>query len=394
MSPLTHAQVISSIPKQFERAKASGALLFYPSTTHRVVDHNFNFEISTCPALQKKPTLPAPDFVKHDKPDPFAPPYVEDLHVGDLKDQLDGDEFVILLNKFSVVPGHFLMVTKDFHPQDSPLTPPELTQAYLLIRAARKTATPIFAFYNCGKDSGASQPHKHIQFIPTRRDEGDGEEEDDEEEESASPPAEAFVARCKIEDDTKTFSLPLPYVHLVRKLDLSKAAATGTKPLSEDALEELGGKLTDAFLGLLDEAIHATRLYDTHDKGSADKTQDARSRVASPSYNILLTSEHMHLIPRRREYTTEELHPVPDAVADSITVPDEYSAPEPVKEADGEAAYTPQKLSVNSLGFAGMLLAKSDPELRAIRARGVVRLLTQVGVPRVEVEEESEGTLA
>lgn len=102
----------------------------------------------------------------------------------------------------------------------------------------------------------------------------------------------------------------------------------------------------------------------------------------------------MHLIPRRREYTTEELHPVPDAVAESTTVPDEYSAPEPVKEGNEEAAYTPQKLSVNSLGFAGMLLAKSDPELRAIRARGVVRLLTQVGVPKVQVKEGSEGSLA
>lgn len=63
--------------------------------------------------------------------DPFAPPYNINLHVGDLKDEESQEEFVVLvrkivqpkcftglfifdiqLNKFSVVPRHFLLVTK------------------------------------------------------------------------------------------------------------------------------------------------------------------------------------------------------------------------------------------------------------------------------------------
>ncbi|CAE6486236.1 unnamed protein product [Rhizoctonia solani] len=308
------------------------------------------FEITICPALQKKPVTPAPDFARVDKPDPFAPPYIPDLFVGELKDELDGDEFAILLNKFSIIPGHFLMVTKAFQSQNSPLTPPQLTQAYLLIRASQKSKTPLFAFYNCGVDSGASQPHKHIQFVPTTR-------EDSDDEEDSRPPVEAYVQGLKIEDDTKVFSLPLPYTHLVQKLDLPKTTISGTKPLPKQALEELSVKLTSAFLKLLDEAVQSIRIhhgFQTSTTGSA----------STASFNIILTSEHMHLIPRLRAETVEELHP--DAAG----------------RAEAEAAaYTPEKLSVNSLGFAGTLLAKSEAEAQAIKARGVIELLSQVGVP-------------
>ena len=31
------------------------------------------------------------------KKDPFAPPYVEKLHVGDLTDEVEGDEYVVLV---------------------------------------------------------------------------------------------------------------------------------------------------------------------------------------------------------------------------------------------------------------------------------------------------------
>ncbi|CAE6394900.1 unnamed protein product [Rhizoctonia solani] len=336
MSYLKHSEVVSSVTSQFETAKSSGALFFYPSTRSKALERGVNFEITVCPALQKKPVLPEPDFTKHDKPDPFAPPYVPDLYIGELKDELDGDEYVVLVQ---------------FHPQNSPLTPPELTQTYLLLRASQKSKTPLFAFYNCGVDSGASQPHKHIQFIPTTREET-GQDEDDED---ARPPVEAYVQGLQIEDDTKAFALPLPYAHFVQRLHLPKTTVSGTKPLPEQALEELSGKLTSAFLTLLDEAVHSFRLYHSSQPTST-------STQSSISYNIILTSEHMHLIPRVREKTLEELHPEAGTEGE-------------------DGAYSPHTLSVNALGFAGMLLAKSDAEAQAIKARGVLELLGQVGVP-------------
>lgn len=191
---------------------------------------------------------------------------------------------------------------------------------------------------------------------------------------------DSWFQRCFTENGSaKAFALPLPYVHLVQKLDLPKTTVSGGKPLSEKALEELGQRLTDTFLGLLDEALHATRLYDSTQLSTTEPPPETNGRTSALSYNVILTSDHMHLIPRRREHTIDELHPI---------------HLETTTTADADAAYTPQRLSVNALGFAGMLLAKSDAEMQAIRARGVIELLTQVGVPRVEDKQEADGGLA
>ena len=67
-----------------------------------------------------------------------------------------------------------------------------------------------------------------------------------------------------------------------------------------------------------------------------------------PSYNVVLTLEHLHLIPRKEEWHI-------------------------LKE-------TQEKLSVNSLGFAGMLLVKSEKELEAVTKEGVGEILRGTGV--------------
>ena len=53
------------------------------------------------------------------------------------------------MNKYSVVPEHFLLVTKEFRSQTSPLMPPDLVNAYSLVAAGYKARKNIFAFYNC-----------------------------------------------------------------------------------------------------------------------------------------------------------------------------------------------------------------------------------------------------
>jgi len=158
-------------------------------TYHLNSTRAIQFEISLCPALQHKPTLPTPHFgvdetVKKTL-DPFAPPYIPNLYLGELKDEIDEEEYVLLvskkviflrvrmdidratkLNKYSVVPNHFLLVTKgvalcgccwhpnhtsftEFQSQSTPLFPCDLVQAYLLLDAARKAGYNMLAFYNC-----------------------------------------------------------------------------------------------------------------------------------------------------------------------------------------------------------------------------------------------------
>ncbi|KAH9895084.1 ATP adenylyltransferase-domain-containing protein [Cubamyces lactineus] len=320
----TQEEILAKLPEAFDKARASGDLLFFPSSVHTHTEHDVEFQIRLCPALQNKPRLPTPDF-NEDAPaakeqekkrhDPFAPPYVPNLYLGEVRDEAEGNEYVILFNKYSVVPHHILMVTKDFQSQTSPLMPPDLVQAYLFLVAAKKAGRKFFAFYNCGDLSGASQPHKHLQLIPI---------EDD------GPPVEKLARAAKIEHEERPFALSqLPYANHVRRLPPSLPSA------SPAALEPA---LAHAFLELLDLAISTVRHDGTYPPGP-------------PSYNVVLTLEHVHVVPRRRETHT--------------------------------LARTGEPLSVNALGFAGMLLVKSERELEAVREEGVGAILRGVGLESV-----------
>lgn len=104
--------------------------------------------------------------------------------------------------------------------------------------------------------------------------------------------------------------------------------------------------LANAFLQLLDLAISTIR-------------HDPDYPAGSPSYNVILTLEHLHIIPRRQEnYILEE---------------------------------TGDKISVNALGFAGMLLVKSPEELEVVKRESVSKILRGVGLASVH-DIQVEGT--
>ncbi|KAI0074645.1 hypothetical protein K474DRAFT_1647701 [Panus rudis PR-1116 ss-1] len=322
----THAEIINSLPERFAKAQESGDLLFFPSSVNKHSEDGVEFEIRLCPALQNKPNLPTPHFdpnedqkkaEKGSKPDPFAPPYIPNLYLGELRDEEDGADYVVLFNKYSVVPHHILLVTKEFHSQTAPLLPPDLVQTYQLLIAARNAGRKFFAFYNCGNFSGASQPHKHLQLIPI---------EDD------GPPVERLARAAHIESPDRPFALStLPYANHVRRLPPSlSSSATSPSTLSHE--------LSSAFMSLLDLSISTIR-------------HDATYPTGPPSYNVILTLDHMHIIPRKEEtYTLQE---------------------------------TGERLSINALGFAGMLLVKSERELEAVRREGVGRILRGVALESV-----------
>ncbi|KIJ15018.1 hypothetical protein PAXINDRAFT_169406 [Paxillus involutus ATCC 200175] len=320
--------ILSALPEKFKVAQQSGELLFFPSETHGYHDEDtgVEFQVRLCTVLQKKPVEPTDLLPKEERADitsvpkdPFEPPYVPQLHVGDLyledTDYGTKSEYVVLLNKFSVVPHHFLLVTKEFRPQSSPLLPEELVQTYLLLLAARQANTHYIAFYNCGKNSGASQPHKHIQFIEVGSD---------------GPPVERLAKKATLEVAGKPFAISsLPYANHVFRLP----------PLSFNSTPvELNQALFPPFLSLLDLVISTVR-------------HDPNYPTGFPSYNVIFTLEHIHMIPRRHEaYTIEK---------------------------------TQERIDINSLGFAGMLLAKSEAELESIKEEGIGKILRGVGLESV-----------
>ena len=81
--------------------------------------------------------------------------------------------------------------------------------------------------------------------------------------------------------------------------------------------------------------------------------------VGRPSYNVIITLEHMHVIPRKKE--THIL------------------------------AKTGESLPVNSLGFAGMLLVKSKQEFEAVKEETIGKILRGVGLESV-LDQQCDGT--
>src|SRR5260221_6670759 len=86
---------------------------------------------------------------------PFADPE-PDLLVGDVS-----PTHVAILNKYHVIESHLLIVTRGY-----------VDQHVLLDRADFEALERCFpshveaiAFYNGGRGSGASQPHKHVQVV-------------------------------------------------------------------------------------------------------------------------------------------------------------------------------------------------------------------------------------
>lgn len=196
------------------------------------------------------------------------------------------------------MPEHFLLVTREQVSQQSPLFPADLVHAYDLLDAAKAAGRSAFAFYNCGDRSGASQHHKHLQVLQA---------------ESGGPPIERLARTAALEVHARPFTLgSLPYANHVVRLP------AGLYALDRDARAQA---LTDAFLAVLDLAIATVR-------------HDPAYPAGPPSYNVLLTPEHIHVIPRRLEHATL---------------------------ASGEP------LSVNSLAFAGYVLVKSDEQLAAVK---------------------------
>ena len=73
-----------------------------------------------------------------------------------------------MLNKFPIIRNHFILATREWKSQTDLLERGDLEACYACIKAWRgdNGEGRLFAFFNSGPESGASQPHRHIQFLP------------------------------------------------------------------------------------------------------------------------------------------------------------------------------------------------------------------------------------
>jgi sulfate adenylyltransferase (ADP) / ATP adenylyltransferase len=156
---------------------------------HQTQQMPFQFQLRFCPSLAKKPGAEPAAADPKKKFDPFDHPS-GDLYIGEIGHPRGSSSYVLVLNKFAIVANHFILATKEFKPQTDPLEPEDLEATFACLNewenataaaADRTTARPgrLFAFFNSGVWSGASQAHRHVQLLPVedmRGGDGDGDE--------------------------------------------------------------------------------------------------------------------------------------------------------------------------------------------------------------------------
>lgn len=142
-----------------ERALALGALKPTATETRTLMQDgvpwciqlllNFSHKAKAMNAQREKTTE------KGHYHNPFLP-VEKDLWVADLS-----PTHHVVLNKFSVLPGHSLILTKAFAEQLSPLDVADFEATASVLQAQAS-----LVFFNGGREAGASQRHKHLQFLP------------------------------------------------------------------------------------------------------------------------------------------------------------------------------------------------------------------------------------
>lgn len=132
-------------------ARAAGKLLPLTHTRETIVQSGIPFVVRVLTGLQRKDQAVVADL----KASPFLPPEPE-LLVG----ALSNTHFCVL-NKFSVVDHHLLLVTRDYVEQKALLDWDDFAALWRVLQEIDG-----IGFYNGGEPAGASQRHKHLQVVP------------------------------------------------------------------------------------------------------------------------------------------------------------------------------------------------------------------------------------
>lgn len=230
-----------------ERALRSGAIEPIETEESRIADGGVEFLVRRLSSLARKERLARMRATAARPVDPFDPPEPE-LTVAALS-----PTHLAVLNKFPVLDGHLLFVTRRFADQE------ELLDAGDMAALARGLAEiDGLAFYNGGALAGASQPHKHLQLVPLPLARA-----------AAGIPIEAVF------DPSAGAEGPIS----LARLPFAHAFVRFAPGLASD-----GAALLDAYWALL----AAARLHVVEGRASAP-------------YNLLATRRWMLLVPRARE---------------------------------------------------------------------------------------------
>lgn len=330
------------VDTEFHPRTVSDSSLEHSHLPQEANDYALQFQLRFAPALANKPSAPRTDpapGAPHKPFNPFANPEHGPLFITDLPPSHN-----LVLNKFAVVPEHFLLTTKQFKPQTHLLEPDDLAATYACIEAYHATGAEggLYAFFNSGTLSGASQPHRHIQLLPVGR-----MKEGLEDPSAWDVLANRLVGPRPVETPFRTFA----------------------RAISPEMTAE---QLHATYMTLYRQAVEAMRDHSSlprrdevdEEARGEDGAEGAEGEPAQISYNMAMTRTAMVICPRRAEGAT-----IVSSSGDLVGM-----------------------LSLNGTVLAGTALVKSEAEWDAIRndddGRALADLLGKIGLPPAGSESQ------
>jgi ATP adenylyltransferase len=248
--PEGHAPFLDRVRAVEEHARTTGALQPIATRTRVLERDGLRALVRILEHAERKALARQAQRAGRTPEDPFLP-YEPDLFVQEL-----GRDHVALLNKFQVLDHHVLIVTRHFEHQECPLTEADFAALWAVMRVAGG-----LGFYNAGAAAGASQRHKHLQWVPTPLDPAD----------SGEVPIESLFGSAGPRSGRVT---ALRFPHALRAVPESvrtgRAGAGDLRERYQEMLEQLG----------------LQTKADGH----------------LPPYNLLMTRRWMMLVPRSREH--------------------------------------------------------------------------------------------
>jgi ATP adenylyltransferase len=223
------------------------------------------------------------------KPDPFDNPS-SDLLIAQIPQP--NPSHLLVLNKFPVITEHFILATKANKPQTHLLEEDDLVMTYACLKAwqTRDKQRRLFAFFNSGEHSGASQPHRHLQFLPVESmvhgQQSDGWDLLIDLILSRPDPSETGnSAHTGPDTHSVLLSHPsLPFEHFAYRLPV----------------DPTGDHLTSAYNALYQLARQAVDKYIAN-KPNTFALHDTSTGSLPISYNLAMATDGMAILPRRAE---------------------------------------------------------------------------------------------
>lgn len=254
-----------------------------------------------------------------------------------------------MLNKYPIIANHFILATREWKAQVDLLERGDLEATFACIKAWRssheqeeegvqgKGEGGLFAFFNSGTESGASQPHRHIQFLPIEAmrtaQEGEGELSS-----RWQPLIDVVAGRESYSREGFLYDDRLPFAHFAQPLPPNPSAET----------------LHSIYLSLYRAAVAVAS------EGSNSSSAESDHGPAAIDYNLAMTEAAMIICPRRNGSATIS-----------------------VQGKEAKEVVEPGVISLNGTILGGTLMVKMEAEWEELRREPELLsgVLGRVGYP-------------